>query len=208
LYTRKKGRRGKDSVRNLFKFAIVASVLFIWSCGSMPRTSIYTIDLPVAEKQMNAGAEDPSLAVEVRSPRYLEQPYIASRTSPYALDISRYSKWDLPPDELVAEAVRDTLSKTGRFKEVEVFHNAPGGFHVLDVNLRKFERSDEGGSSYALLSIDVTLTSPEGGELYSEEFSYKEATDGVDFKSLAEKLSASLEDALNKTRTGVLGAVE
>jgi uncharacterized lipoprotein YmbA len=184
------------------------SILFISACGTMPRTSIYTIDLPVAQKEQSATAEDPALAINVRSPRYLEQPYIASRTSPFALDLARYSKWDRPPDEFVAEAVRDTLSKTGRFKKVEVYHTAPGDSYTLDVNLRKFERSAEGGASYALLSMDVILTSPDGEELYSEQFSYSEAIAGEGFKNLAEQLSQSLEEALNSTRAGVLAAME
>jgi uncharacterized lipoprotein YmbA len=199
--------KGGIAVRNLSIISAIISILFISACGSVPRTAIYTIDLPVAQKEQSATAEDPSLAIHVRSPRYLEQPYIASRTSPYHLDLARYSKWDRPPDELVAEAVRDTLSKTGRFKELEVYNSTPGGFYALDVNLRKFERSGEGGASLALLSMDVTLTSPDGEELYSEQFSYSEAIAGEGFKALAEKLSQSLEDALNKTRDGVLEAV-
>jgi ABC-type uncharacterized transport system auxiliary subunit len=166
------------------------------------------MDLPVVEKQMSPNADDPSLAVHVRSPRYLEQPFIATRTSPYALDISRYSKWDRPPDELVAEAVRDTLAQTGRFREVEVYHSPPAGSYVLDVNLRQFELSTEGSSSHALLALDVTLTDPEGDEVFTAQYSYDEAFASGGLKKLAEKLSASLEDALNRTRAGVLDSVE
>jgi ABC-type uncharacterized transport system auxiliary subunit len=199
--------KGGIAVRNLSILSAIISILFISACGTMPHTSIYTIDIPVAQKEQRAEAEDPSLAIHVRSPRYLEQPYIASRTSPFALNLARYSKWDRPPDELVAEAVRDTLSKTGRFKEVEVYNSPPRNSYVVDVNLRKFERSDEAGISYALLSMDVILTSPDGEELYSEQFSYSEAIAGESFKNLAAELSQSLEEALNRTRAGVLEAM-
>jgi len=178
------------------------------SCTSVPATSIYTLDLPVAEKQMSPNAEDPSLAVHVRSPRYLAQPFIAMRTSPYELDISRFSKWDRPPDELIAEAVRDTIAQTGKFKEVEVYHMPPGGTYVLDLNLRQFELSKEGASSHALFALDVTLTSPAGDEVFSAQYSYDEAFASGGLQRLAEKLSASIEDALNKTRTGVLDSVK
>jgi ABC-type uncharacterized transport system auxiliary subunit len=207
-YLQRRKVKGGIAVRKLSIISAIIAILFISACGSVPRTAIYTIDLPVAQKELSATAEDPSLAIHVRSPRYLEQPFIASRISPFALDLARYSKWDRPPDELVAEAVRDTLSKTGRFKEVEVYNSPPRNSYVIDVNLRKFERFTEGGTSYALLSMDVILTSPDGEELYSEQFSYSENITGEGFKNLAEQLSQSLEDTLNRTRAGVLGAVE
>lgn len=195
-------------MRKYLSIVAVVFIIFLWGCATVPRTSIYTIDLPAEEKQARAGAEDPSLAIHIRSPRYLQQAYIAERRSPYALDISRYSKWDMAPDRLVAYALTDALSKTGRFKEVEIYNSAPRGFYILDVHLREFELSDEGGAAYALISMDVTLASPEGGELYSESFSKKSELGERSFQSLARALSLALEEALKSTREGVLKAVE
>lgn len=181
--------------------------IFLLGCGTVPRTSIYTIDLPGAERRHPA-AGAPDLAVKVSSPRYLEQAFIAQRTSPYSLDISLYSKWDMAPDKLVEWALRDSLAKTGRFRKVETYNAAPPGYHDLSVTLRNFELLDEGGESSALFSMEVVLTSPGGEVLYSEAFSKKAALAERSFKDLARELSLALEEALESTRKGVVGALE
>jgi uncharacterized lipoprotein YmbA len=174
----------------------------------VPRTGIYTIDLPGAERLQGSAAGAPDLAIEVSSPRYLEQAFIAQRTSPYSLDISRYSKWDMAPDKLAEWAFKEALSKTGRFRKVETYSAAPRGHHELDVTLRNFELLDEGGASYALFSIEVVLSSPGEELLYSESFSKKTMLSERSFKDLARELSLALEEALKGTGEGVLGALE
>ncbi|MGD8352446.1 MAG: hypothetical protein PVG55_05590, partial [Nitrospirota bacterium] len=94
--------------------AALLLAIFLLGCGTVPRTGIYTIDLPGAERLQGPAAGAPDLAIEVSSPRYLEQAFIAQRTSPYSLDISRYSKWDMAPDKLAEWAFKEALSKTGR----------------------------------------------------------------------------------------------
>ncbi len=187
--------------------ALLLAILLL-GCGTVPRTSIYTIDLSEAERRQGPAEGNPALAVGVSSPRYLQQAYIAKRSSPYSLDISRYSKWDMAPDKLVAWAFRDALSKTGRFKEVETYNTAPGGYYELDVTLGNFELLDEGGASYALFSVEVVLSSPGGEVLYSESFSKKSKLSEKSFEGLARELSIAIEEALEGTRKGVIGAVE
>jgi uncharacterized lipoprotein YmbA len=194
--------------RYLTVAAALLLAISLLGCGTVPRTSIYTIDLPEAERLRGANPGAPALAVDVSSPRYLEQAFIAQRTSPYSLDISRYSKWDMAPDKLAAWAFKDALSKTGRFRKVETYNSAPPGHHELDVTLRNFELLDEGGASYALFSIEVVLSSPGEELLYSESFSKKTMLSERSFKGLARQLSLALDEALEGTRDGVLEALE
>lgn len=189
----------------VFPLAIMSMFL---ACATVPRTSIYTIDIQYEEKAMKASAQEPALAVRVRSPRYLQQPYIAERTSPYKLDLSPYSRWDRPPDRLLADALRETFFRTGRFREVEIYNSPPEDYYTVDATLRNFELSGEEDSAYALLSLDVTLSSPGGGELYSGSFSKKSKLGERSFRDLAEELSLALDEALRSAREGAIGVME
>ena len=70
-------------------FVAIAVVFFITSC-SMPETKIYNLDIPLEQASIQSTADD-SLVIRIDVPRYLAQPYIAYRSSPYQMEISRYS---------------------------------------------------------------------------------------------------------------------
>ena len=156
---------------------IVLSVFFISAC-TMPETKIYSLNMPDTSSSSYSKSEkerlsdvtnvkaDSSIMIRVSSPRYLSQAYMAYRSSPYQLEVSRYSKWESPPNLLVKEAFKDSLSSTGLFREVRAANAVSEGFYLLDINLKRFERSDDGNDSFADLVFDVNLVSPDGMELY------------------------------------------
>ena len=186
------------------KYMTVLLILICASC-SMPETKIYSLALKsqVAPAKIRTGA---AIDVVVRSPQYLAQPYIGVRTSPYQLEISRYSKWDSSPAEIVREAFRESVSRTQMFREVRASLAVPGDFYALEINLRKFERLDSGEESFAELAFDVRLLSPEGGEMYRDSFSKSIPLDRRNFLRLAEALSAGLSEELGKVQSALAGA--
>jgi uncharacterized lipoprotein YmbA len=169
---------------------------------SMPQTKIYSLVLKSGEPAPKMKA-DVSLDLVVRSPRYLAQPYIACRTSPYQLEITRYSKWDSPPVEMVRESFRNALSAMGLFKDVKVSHYVPPDFYSLEIDLKRFERLDNGSDAFAELSFDLDLSSPDGKTLYRGSFKKKIKLSDRSFPGLAEALSGALAEGIDQAKANI-----
>ena len=182
------------------KTIVLLLVVFLASCA-MPETRIYSLNIsdPPSAKEGIEGSSgktstkaDAAVIVMISSPRYLTQPYIAYRSSPYQLAVSKYSKWDSPPDELVREAFKGSLLSTRMFREVRTSHIVPNGFYSLKIDLKRFERFDEGDLSFGEVAFDVSLLSPEGENLYRNSFLWKTKLEDRSFLSLAKALSKAL----------------
>lgn len=198
---------------------IVLSVFFISSC-TMPETKIYSLNMSDTSSSSYSKSEkerlsdvtnvkaDSSIMIHVSSPRYLSQAYIAYRSSPYQLEVSRYSKWESPPNFMLKEAFKDSLSSAGLFKEVRAANAVSEGFYLLDINLKRFERYDDGNDSFADLVFDVNLVSPDGMELYRSTVSKKVKLDERSFLSLARGLSGALSEGIGEVRKVVAGSLK
>ncbi len=196
---------------------IIMSIFFVSGC-TMPETKIYSIYLPVppapaVSKAATGGAgetvyaSEKSLVILIASPRYLSQSYITYRDSPYQLEISRYSKWESTPSDMVKEAFRNYLSSTGLFKEVRVSNIVSEGFYSLELNLKKFERSDEGNDSFGELVFDIKLSSPENIDLYRSSVAKKVRLDDRSFLNLAKGLSSALSESIKETTESIVTIV-
>jgi len=180
----------------------VVIIFFITAC-SMPETKIYSLDIPVERGSIHTTA-DTSVVIRIDSPRYLAQPYIAYRSSPYQMEISRYSKWDASPKFMVSRVLRDSLLTTGLFKEVKILNIVPKGFFLLDINLTRFERLDEGNESFGEIVFDVVFSAPEGKEMYRDRISRKFKLDDRSFLSLAKGLSNALNEAIEEVKESIV----
>ena len=179
----------------------VTICLLITVCAacSMPETQIYSLHMPASNSSPNKNTNT-SIAILMHSPRYLTQPYIAYRKSPYQLLISRYSKWESSPEEMVSHAIRDTLSTTGLFKEIRTSYVVPAGFYSLTIHLKRFERIDEGDDSFGELSFEANLRSPNGREIYQKSVSKRTKLEDKSFLSLTKGLSSALAEGITEIR--------
>ena len=181
----------------------ILSILFIMLIAScaMQETRIYSLNLP-PEKKGATFASDGTVVVLVTSPRYLAQPYIVYRTSPYQLSISRYAKWDSSPDEMLRDAFKEAFSPA-LFKEVRTSSLVPAGSYSLAIDLKRFERSDEGDGCFAEIAFEVSLVSPEGKNLLRTSIARKVRMDDRSFLSLAKGLSAALGEGVQEVSGNV-----
>jgi uncharacterized lipoprotein YmbA len=171
--------------------------LLILAACSMPETRIYSLHMPADTNKVQA-RKQVMITLRVQSPRYLSQPYIAHRISPYQLDISRYAKWDSAPVEMVQEIFRDSLSTV--YQEVRASNFVPEGSFLLNINLKRFERVDD---SYAELAFDAVFLSAEGKELYRVEVQKRVQIVTKDSAGVAKGLSAALSEAVREVLAGM-----
>jgi len=181
---------------------ILLPIFFIGACA-ISETRIYNLYLPKDKGKAIHTKVDASIAILIHSPRYLTQPYIVYRKSPYQIEISRYSKWDLSPDEKMREVFKEAVSSMRTFKEVKAAHTIPDGFYSLKIDLKKFERSDTGNDSFGELVFDVNFVSPDGKELYQNTISKRSKLDGKTFLSLAKGLSSVLAEGVEEVRSSI-----
>ncbi|GAB4486625.1 MAG: hypothetical protein OHK006_14690 [Thermodesulfovibrionales bacterium] len=173
-------------------------VLLIGAACSMPETRIYSLNM-LAERPAQSAPRSASVAVAVQANRYLGQPYIAHRVSPYQLDLSRYAKWEASPSDMVRDALRDALIPS--FREVRASQVAATGFYTLQVNLKRFEMS---GAASAELAMDVQVVTPEGREVIRRSIAKKSALDASDYVSLAKGMSTMLGEAVAEIKADLL----
>jgi ABC-type uncharacterized transport system auxiliary subunit len=193
----KTGKR-KSDMRNIF---IVLLALAASAACTMPETRIYSLHL--SAQKSPAPQTEASVVVRVDAPRYLEEPYMARRDSPYQVQIARYSKWDEAPSALVGEAVKSTLRSSGYFREIRVSRIVPKGYYDLAIDLRKFERFDEGEQSLGHLAFNADLTSPDGALLFRGSFEKSVKLSEKSFIALAKALSTAMTEVLSELGTNV-----
>lgn len=182
---------------------IIAMIILVVAGGcGMPQTKIYSLSLPEAQ-QVQVKEKGPVLTIAVRAPRHLSQPYIASRTAPYQMEISRYAKWVASPEEMVREAFRDQLSASGLFREVHGgSHSAPDSY-LLRIHVRRFEREALSEGQVADISLDYSFISPDGKELRRGLVKRRLPLSESGNVGLAGALSAGLNECIGEVRVAV-----
>jgi len=196
------GKKGRAAVL----FVLLLAVSLVASC-TMPETKIYSLSLQDANGV--AGAKPgASISIIMRAPRHLTQTYIAYRTSPYQLQISKYSKWEAAPDEMVKNAFRESLQASGMFRDVSGSGYVAAGSYSLDIDLKRFERADSNGEAFAELVYDFDLLSPDGKELHHGRISKRPKLDNKDFLGLAVAMSNALSESVEEVRKTVLAGVD
>ena len=181
--------------------------VFILAACTLSDTRIYSLYMP-AGKTEAAPKSELAVSLLVHSPKYLSQPYIASRNSPYQIEIARNSKWDAPPDNIIREAFRGSLTSTGLFKGIRTSQAIPGGAHALRINLKKFERSYTADVPYGEISLEAEFTSPDNRKLFASVIEKRVKLEDRSFLSLAKGLSSALSEAVAEVRTGIIKALQ
>lgn len=193
------------------KVFFLVSVIFLFTACTMPETKIYSIPLPV-ERKLPDNKPDHSVNIRVHSARYLAQQYIAFRTSPYQIDISKYSKWEAPPVELVRDAFRDSFYASGISKDVKTSNFVPSGYYSVDIQLRRFERTgpdtDTVGDQFGEIGFDVAASAPDGKEIYRKTVLKKVRLEGKDNPGLAKALSSALSEGVEEVLAGIASAMD
>jgi uncharacterized lipoprotein YmbA len=183
---------------------VMVSVLISLTACSMPETKIYSLSLPDAVMtDTTTQGRQASLAIIMDAPRHLSQSYIVYRSSPYQLQISRYAKWESPPDEMVKKAIQDSLYDTGNFHDVSTSSLISEGSYVLEINLKRFERTGDGNDIFGELAFDMKLVSSENRELSHAAIIKKVKLEDREFLSLAKGLSAALAEAVREVTAKV-----
>ena len=182
--------------------------LMLVSCMTMPETKIFSLYRPVEEERVLCKS-DLSVNVFTSAPKHLSQPYIVLRKSDYELDVARYAKWDAAPADTISNTYRLALSPF--FRDIAITRYQDLKTHSVAIELKRFERLDEGEASFAALEYDFSLRTPDGREIYHRKVVKKEALETRDNLNLAMAMSAALMESVEEVTAeigGVVGSVQ
>ena len=189
-------------------FFIIFPILI--SACSIPETKIYDLHLDDSEKIKNIPYRktDASIAVHVKAPSYLSQPYIVTRTSPYQIQISKTAKWESPPKRFIRQGLKDILSGLSYFEHVSLSQTQPEGYYWLAVDLKRFELVDKEEGFWGELCMDVSLFDHEMNRLFMSTIAKKKQLGTKDFRNLAHVLSTFLTEGLEEIKVDVMQYVQ
>lgn len=183
----------------------VMALLLTASC-TVPESRIYSIYMPAPASAVH-DKDALSAAVSVSSPKYLAQPYMACRNSPYQVEIAKYSKWESSPEDIVRDTFKDHLLSAGLFKEVRTSYAVPEGLYRLRINLKRFEKYYEGDVAFGEIAFELGFISPEGKELFHGTVSKKVRLEDKTFLALAKGLSSAFSEALAEVDRDIASAL-
>ncbi len=190
---------------------LICKIVFFFilcSSCSTTETKIYSLYLNDLKEYKNTQKVDAVAFIHIKAHKYLEQPYIVFKTSPYELTPSSYAKWDTYPSEIIKEQILEYLSKRGPFKEVKTTRPViTGNSYLISINLKDLSRYDTGSLSYGILALSVSLKDSAGKEIYHKEFNQREPLQDRSYLSLAKGISAALNVVLIEMTEGINSAM-
>ena len=172
----------------------------------MAETKIYSIYIPQESTQQHISgkAPEPSLIITVTAPRYLFQPYIVTRTSPYEIHISKTAKWESTPVRIIRQELSETMISLQYFKGVRISQSHTTESYWLTADLKRFECIHENQNYFAELTIEVVLFNEEMDQLFSQSIASKQPLKDKAADGLAHALSTSLADTLQTIKLRVM----
>jgi ABC-type uncharacterized transport system auxiliary subunit len=179
------------------------------SCGSVPKTSYYTLRLPAAPPAVDPKTSF-SLGVEhFRAAEVLRDDRIVFYKSPTELDFYQYHRWSADPAGMLTERVARWLSQTGLFAEVRTLPTREAVDYVLRGRLLNFEEVDDEGPGKGRVAFGLALVrSRDHRVVWSFERQAEHSVEGQGMPGVVDALNASTEDLLGQALPGLAQQVE
>jgi ABC-type uncharacterized transport system auxiliary subunit len=149
----KKGRRAGAAPAGL------ALVLLWASCGGIPKTYYYTLEIPPPPSGTNPRPRTALvLGIErFRAPDVLRDDRIAYYESPTQMNFYQYHRWAAEPAELFAEAIARRLRRAELFTDVRKLPARAPVDYILRGHVLNFEEVDEAAGVKGRVALQLSL---------------------------------------------------
>lgn len=192
----------------IYKIYLLFAIVLI-AC-SMSDTKIYTLklmDSSSVDAFVNNVGKKPIININIESPRHLTQPYIITRYSDYQVAISKYSKWEASPRDMISKKIKKELESINVFKEVNISNINDSESYSLNLDLRRFELLSFGNENHGEILLIVDLVAPDGKKLYSDRIFKRIKLKSNNFDELAESLSIAINDLLGLIKNEIIKSI-
>lgn len=192
---------------------LVACGLFVAGCGgagNIPEPRIYRITS--APPAATAGPVLPvTLGVApLGGPETYRQERLVYRSGPHKVGFYPYDRWELPPVDMVTDALITHLRGAGTFRRVIPYTRDGRADYVLRGRLLRFDEQDGGpGTPWAaVVEMDYQLVDPQNGRVVSSGVARASLpVQGRQPDAIVESLSAATREALGSLAAQVAQAI-
>jgi len=183
--------------------------LFATSCGSVPKTSYYALQVPAAPSPADVRTTF-SLGVEhFRAPLMLRDNRIVYYASPTQMNFYQYQRWGSDPATMLSEYTAQWLSSTGVFAQVRMLPLSDPVDYALGGRILSFEEVDADGGAKVRLGLALTLVRKSDHKLvWSGEQREESPLQGHGVEGVATALNTSCAQALREMIPGLIAQVE
>lgn len=137
----------------------LALVLLLASCGSIPKTYYYTLEIPPPPSVVNPHPRTALvLGIErFRAPDFLRDDRIVYYESPTQVNFYQYHRWAAEPAELFAETIARRLRRAELFTEVRKLPARATVDYILRGHVLNFEEVDEPAGVKGRVALQLSL---------------------------------------------------
>ncbi|MBI1940476.1 MAG: membrane integrity-associated transporter subunit PqiC [Acidobacteria bacterium] len=179
------------------------------SCGSLPKTHYYTLQLPAPPAPVDPrtdfilGVERFGAAETLRDDRIV---YYESSTQ---LNYYEYHRWGSDPAGMLEELTVRKLDRAGVFKEVRRLPSRAHVDYVLRGQVLNFEEVDFEGGVQGRVTLELTLVRwSDGFTVWSETRMVERPAEGQGVAGVVRALNASSEQLLSEALPGLMARMD
>jgi ABC-type uncharacterized transport system auxiliary subunit len=143
-------------------------------------------------------------------PETYRQERLVYRTLPHKVAFYPYDRWEVPPVEMVTDALIGQLRAGGLYRRVIPYTRDGQADYVLRGRLLRFDEEDGGpGSPWtAVVEIDYQLVDPHKGQVVSTGLARAtQPVQGRQVEAIVESLSVATREALGSVAAQVAQAI-
>jgi len=184
---------------------VLASV----SCGSVPRTSYYTLRVPAPPE-----AKDPKTALVLgvehfRAAEILRDDRIVFYESPTQMNFYQYHRWSADPATMLTELVARRLDQAGAFAAVRRLPSRDPVDYVLRGHVHNFEEVDYESGVHARVTVEMALVrSRDRKTLWSQSRQVETATQGKGVPGVVDALNTATVRLMDELLPVLVAQVE
>ncbi|MFB3920454.1 MAG: ABC-type transport auxiliary lipoprotein family protein [Terriglobia bacterium] len=197
-------RLSNRRVRWLVLLALAAA-----SCGSVPRTSYYTLRVPAPPESKDPRTSGVVGVEHFRATEALRDDRIVYYESPTQMNFYQYHRWSADPATMLSDLTARRLDESGAFAGVRRLPSRDAVDYVLRGSIMSFEEVDDSTGVRGRVAIQMSLVRARDRKtLWSQSRQAESAAQGKGVPAVVEALNAACARVLDELLPAVVAKVE
>jgi ABC-type uncharacterized transport system auxiliary subunit len=185
------------------------ALLVAASCGSVPKTYFYTLQLPPLPEGGDAKTSYVLGVDRFQAAEALRDDRIVYFETPTQLNFYQYHRWASDPAGMLEELAVRKLDRAGVFAEVQRLPSGARADYMLRGRVLNFEEVDEEAGVHGRVGLELDLIrASDGATAWSETRLVERPAEGKGVAGVVKALSGSSDQLMNELLPGLIAQVE
>jgi len=179
------------------------------SCGGVPKTYFYTLQLPPPPAASDAKTSYILGVDRFQASEALRDDRIVYYETSTQLNYYEYHRWASDPAGMLEELAVRKLDRAGVFAEVRRLSSGAGADFILRGRVLNFEEVDDEAGVHGRVALELNLVrSSDGAAVWSDTRLVERPTEGPGVSGVVKALNASSEQLMSESLVGLIAQVE